>query len=298
MDTTREKSRTYEEIRDKYFYLVYRIHERYGLDEDGLSELTIRYCEFIHENLHRDWQWSGRLQGALVNRAKKLLKEKELGAVVAPLSLEGLKGTPDEDSTCALEEIEDTVVGSKLQNVLSEVLDTLTPREAGLLRLRYFDNMTLQECAPVMGCGKERVRQIEQKAFRKLQHPSRSQYVRPFLYIDGVGVDNAPPKVRTFFRYDTQGSAAVLEVCGDCEHTVASFQSAVPVKFEVHMVAVEQYVIQVSVSGTLGYIRDGDLRVVNFEHATRYSNSSVPLIVAEHMSLRGRMPDTDGCFKW
>lgn len=98
MNMTREKSRTYEEIRDKYLYLVYRIQTSYALDEDDLGELVIRYCECIHNNLHRDTGWSGRLQVALVHKARQLIKIKERRAMYHIISLEELREILDENT--------------------------------------------------------------------------------------------------------------------------------------------------------------------------------------------------------
>lgn len=51
MLVNREKDYTFEEIRDKYLYIVYRIHERYNLGEDALADLVIAYCECIRKIL-------------------------------------------------------------------------------------------------------------------------------------------------------------------------------------------------------------------------------------------------------
>lgn len=72
-----------------------------------------------------------------------------------------------------------------LKEQLEEVLDTLTPREKRVLRLRFgLDDgraRTLEEVGQSFGVTRERIRQIEAKALRKLRHPSRSRKLRDFL---------------------------------------------------------------------------------------------------------------------
>ena len=67
---------------------------------------------------------------------------------------------------------------------LLEVLETLTPREEKVLRLRYgLDDgriRTLEEVGKIFNVTRERIRQIESKALRKLRHPSRSKQLKDF----------------------------------------------------------------------------------------------------------------------
>jgi RNA polymerase primary sigma factor len=72
-----------------------------------------------------------------------------------------------------------------LKEQLEEVLETLTPREEKVLRLRFgLDDgraRTLEEVGHVFGVTRERIRQIEAKALRKLRHPSRSKKLKDYL---------------------------------------------------------------------------------------------------------------------
>jgi len=72
-----------------------------------------------------------------------------------------------------------------LKEQISEVLDTLTEREESVLRLRFgLDDgrsRTLEEVGKVFGVTRERIRQIEAKALRKLRHPSRSKQLKDFM---------------------------------------------------------------------------------------------------------------------
>ncbi|MBE7079972.1 MAG: RNA polymerase sigma factor RpoD [Clostridiales bacterium] len=79
----------------------------------------------------------------------------------------------------------DSVAFSMLKEQLLGVLDTLTPREEKVLRLRYgIDDgkpRTLEEVGKEFNVTRERIRQIEAKALRKLRHPSRSKRLKDFL---------------------------------------------------------------------------------------------------------------------
>lgn len=79
----------------------------------------------------------------------------------------------------------DTVAFNMLKEQLISVLDTLTPREEKVLRLRYgLDDgrpRTLEEVGKEFNVTRERIRQIEAKALRKLRHPSRSKRLKDFI---------------------------------------------------------------------------------------------------------------------
>jgi RNA polymerase primary sigma factor len=79
----------------------------------------------------------------------------------------------------------DAATGSGLKFATSEILETLTPREAKVLRMRFGIGMntdhTLEEVGKQFDVTRERIRQIEAKALRKLRHPSRSEHLRSFL---------------------------------------------------------------------------------------------------------------------
>ncbi|MDN0085468.1 RNA polymerase sigma factor RpoD [Crenobacter sp. SG2305] len=74
---------------------------------------------------------------------------------------------------------------ASLREATKEVLDTLTPREAKVLRMRFGIDMntdhTLEEVGKQFDVTRERIRQIEAKALRKLRHPTRSERLRSFL---------------------------------------------------------------------------------------------------------------------
>jgi RNA polymerase primary sigma factor len=80
----------------------------------------------------------------------------------------------------------DSATGGSLKNATQEVLAGLTAREAKVLRMRFGIDMntdhTLEEVGKQFDVTRERIRQIEAKALRKLRHPSRSEQLRSFLY--------------------------------------------------------------------------------------------------------------------
>lgn len=108
-----------------------------------------------------------------------------------PVSLETPIG--EEDDSHLGDFIEDQEVQSPsdhaayelLKEQLEDVLDTLTDREENVLRLRFgLDDgrtRTLEEVGKVFGVTRERIRQIEAKALRKLRHPSRSKLLKDFM---------------------------------------------------------------------------------------------------------------------
>ena len=120
------------------------------------------------------------------DKIRKILKiSKE------PISMETPIGD-DEDSHLG-DFIEDTTtlapmdaaVYSSLREATSEVLESLTPREAKVLRMRFGIEMntdhTLEEVGKQFDVTRERIRQIEAKALRKLRHPTRSERLKSFL---------------------------------------------------------------------------------------------------------------------
>ena len=120
-----------------------------------------------------------------VRRVLKIAKE--------PLSLETPIG--DEEDSRLGDFIEDTSVVSPahsaasamLRDEVNDVLRTLTPREAKVIRLRFGltedgAQRTLEEVGAFFNVTRERIRQIEAKALRKLKHPSRSRILRSFLH--------------------------------------------------------------------------------------------------------------------
>ena len=108
-----------------------------------------------------------------------------------PISMETPVG--DDDDSHLGDFIEDmntlapieAAVYDSLRNITKDILDSLTPREAKVLRMRFGIEMntdhTLEEVGKQFDVTRERIRQIEAKALRKLRHPSRSDKLKSFL---------------------------------------------------------------------------------------------------------------------
>lgn len=81
--------------------------------------------------------------------------------------------------------VEDVVIGEQLKEDIRAVLNTLTERERKILEMRYGlrddHERTLEEVGAIYGVTRERIRQIEAKALRKLRHPSRSRKLKDYL---------------------------------------------------------------------------------------------------------------------
>ena len=79
----------------------------------------------------------------------------------------------------------ETVAQQMLTEELGEILDQLTPREARILRLRYGlqdgESRTLKEVGEMFGLSRERIRQLEKEALRKLRHPNFAGHLRQYL---------------------------------------------------------------------------------------------------------------------
>jgi len=110
---------------------------------------------------------------------------------VDPISLE--KPTREDEDSCVADFIKDEsnmspeeyAINTLLKDEISEVLLTLTEREEQVLRLRFGLEdgtcRTLEEVGNLFGVTRERIRQIEAKALRKLRHPSRSRKLKDYL---------------------------------------------------------------------------------------------------------------------
>lgn len=107
-----------------------------------------------------------------------------------PISMETPIGDDDDSHLGDFIEDSSTVAPSdaalrgSMRDIVKDVLDSLTPREAKVLRMRFGIEMstdhTLEEVGKQFDVTRERIRQIEAKALRKLRHPSRSDKLKPF----------------------------------------------------------------------------------------------------------------------
>ena len=119
-----------------------------------------------------------------VRKVLKIAKE--------PISLETPVGDEEDSATSAISSRTrsailpiDAAIQANLRETTTRVLASLTPREERVLRMRFGIGMntdhTLEEVGQQFSVTRERIRQIEAKALRKLKHPSRSRKLRSFL---------------------------------------------------------------------------------------------------------------------
>jgi RNA polymerase primary sigma factor len=139
--------------------------------------------EFGREATHEELAEKLAMPVDKVRKVMKIAKD--------PISLESPIG--DEDESHLGDFIEDkgavlpvdAAIQSNLKDATMRVLSTLTAREERVLRMRFgiglHTDHTLEEVGQQFAVTRERIRQIEAKALRKLKHPSRSRKLRSFL---------------------------------------------------------------------------------------------------------------------
>jgi len=113
----------------------------------------------------------------IVDHADTFLAAKDSGTTLTRKVLERYAESPVDSATF-----------EGLGEATREILGSLTPREAKVLRMRFGIDMntdhTLEEVGKQFDVTRERIRQIEAKALRKLRHPSRSEQLRSFLEVE------------------------------------------------------------------------------------------------------------------
>jgi RNA polymerase sigma factor (sigma-70 family) len=137
-------------------------YNNWGIDFDGLS-MT-------------DPERYRKINAVLTDKGMK----KDLLDIVDTVPLEYAYDLADDAP-----DAEDAVAIAELKKVVSEVLSTLKPREERVLRKRFgiglAKDYTLEEVGQEFCVTRDRIRQIEAKALRKLKHPSKSEKLRSFL---------------------------------------------------------------------------------------------------------------------
>jgi len=159
-------------------------------DQARIIRVPVHMTETVRQvdRARRELEAGGHRQVTAGDLAEKLFMPLErvtrvLRIVPNPVSLDAVpwEDIEDRDQASPL----DTVAASGLREITSRVLSTLYPREERVLRMRFGigndEDHTLEEVGQQFDVTRERIRQIEAKALRKLKHPSRSRLLRSFL---------------------------------------------------------------------------------------------------------------------
>ncbi len=156
-----------------------------------MVETINKVNKVIREHLQENGEYPtveelGKLTGKTPEKIEEILAaSKETVSLESPIS-------GDEESTMgdfihdeSLERPEESAMKMLLREQIDQVLDTLSPREAMVLKMRYGlldgKTKTLEEVGQFFNVTRERIRQIEVKALRKLRHPSRSKQLKALL---------------------------------------------------------------------------------------------------------------------
>lgn len=113
------------------------------------------------------------LSSALQTEPEELWTETQSNMALKRNSYEVDMNEEEVKQLASGENTDKLALGSEQSRILRKALVSLTPREEYVVRRRFFDEDTLGDIADDMGVNRERVRQIEGKALRKLKHPSR-----------------------------------------------------------------------------------------------------------------------------
>ncbi len=135
-------------------------------------------CERLAVLLERDLSWLFPSELYAIKWPTLLVRE------VDPVKFVRLTSASARESLALPSHQEDDLRAKELSDSLRSSLSTLSPREANVLALRFgldCDEHTLEEAGKAVGVSKERLRQIESKALRKMRHPQRSRKLEEFL---------------------------------------------------------------------------------------------------------------------
>lgn len=150
-----------------YLALARQIMEIYTLQE---ASTHLRRHLAARKTLHTRWDWPPLTQEKAEKISNSYFKKQESGQATLE-RLDQLAAKPES--------------ASQIVKALNEMLSIITPREKRVIELRFGtkdgQGRTLKEVSQEFNRTRERIRQIEAKALRKLRHPSRSRILRPFF---------------------------------------------------------------------------------------------------------------------
>lgn len=148
---------------ENYYEFVDKFCERRGIkDEDIIQELYLTVAEILNNN-SRSKEYHN-IYKCVARKAEKLINKTNEEIPIEDLNFDTIYNI---DKT-----IEYDILKEILPNIIEE---TLTPREQLVLKLRFDDELTYKQIGDVIGTSCTRPMQIEDKALRKLRHPSRGR---------------------------------------------------------------------------------------------------------------------------
>lgn len=152
-----------------------KIRSIYKERSNELTDTVKRLCDVLGKSVGELFPTQYYLE------KNKVVLERNKEELVSLESCPEVLCLPAEDCTF------DKVNNAELKRALDDVLDTLSPKEEEVIRLRHYEEESYDRIANKFGVCKERIRQIERKALSKLRQPGRSRKLKNYLY--DVGED-------------------------------------------------------------------------------------------------------------
>lgn len=187
------------ELRVKNNLLYKKIYDNYGTIKNFSDTVGIS-IQVIRDFLNFKCDLYNRRDGELKNSVKKLMdifkcslnelfpenyKVVETNKYIKEVSQQEIEliSMQSSEMNMLTYSLDSELEQIDLRNKIEKLINTLSPREAEIIRLRYFNNYTLTETAKEVGISKQRVRQIIEAAIRKMSHPGR---IKPLIeYAEG-----------------------------------------------------------------------------------------------------------------
>jgi len=129
-----------------------------------LTETAYKLCEILNKSPNELW-------------SEDLINPLQMNNVAVELSAPEMKQIVYHSEY----EPDKLLAVTEMQEKVQDIVERLTPIEQKVLKMRFFDDMTLEQVAHEFDVGRERIRQIEAKGLRKLRHPKLSSGLKSYL---------------------------------------------------------------------------------------------------------------------
>lgn len=266
MLVNRERNYTFEELCDKYLYLVDSASEEFGLDEDQKQDLVVLLCEYLQNRVSKGAPVTyPRVRSMVRNSAKKLVRcrDEHLDCETSAV----------ECSVYVIDLVEDRVMEEQLCSAVSQALSGLTPREEEVLRLRFFEAKTLRECGEVLGVSANNIRLTEAKALRRLRQSKQSEGLKPYVDFSYQPKEKKRTLTQTAFK-------EILVYRAPYELDAPVWQETLGERtLSIH--EWKGYVIRWEERGASWYINGKTLRTCGLADATRYKTLDDAMVASK-----------------